>query len=105
MGLRYEYTESLLESDSDEDDIDRQYHEFFPNFFLQRKFNDDLNMNLSEERAGAVLEYLSANMPSLKGRITSKGYGKERPIASNETEEGRAKNRRIDIVITPEWAK
>ncbi len=67
--------------------------------------SNDLNMNLSEERAGAVLEYLSANMPSLKGRITSKGYGKERPIASNETEEGRAKNRRIDIVITPEWAK
>lgn len=67
--------------------------------------SNDLNMRLSEERAGAVLEYLSANMPSLKGRITSKGYGKERPVASNETEEGRAKNRRIDIVITPEWAK
>ena len=67
--------------------------------------SNDLNMKLSEERSAAVKEYLAANMPSLKGRITSKGYGKERPIASNETEEGRAKNRRIDIVITPEWAK
>ncbi len=67
--------------------------------------SNDLNMKLSEERAGAVKEYLVANMPTLKGRITSKGFGKERPIASNETEEGRAKNRRIDIIITPEWAK
>jgi len=67
--------------------------------------SNTLNMKLSEERAGAVKEYLIANMPSLKGRITSKGFGKERPIASNETEEGRAKNRRIDIIITPEWAK
>ncbi|MEN8191764.1 MAG: OmpA family protein [Bacteroidota bacterium] len=67
--------------------------------------SNDLNMKLSEERAAAVKEYLTANEPSLKSRITSQGYGKERPIASNETEEGRAKNRRIDIVITPEWAK
>lgn len=67
--------------------------------------SNNMNMKLSEERAGAVREYLVANMPSLKGRITSKGYGKEKPIASNETEEGRAKNRRIDIIITPEWAK
>lgn len=67
--------------------------------------SNNLNMKLSEERAAAVKEYLTANMPSLKGRITSKGYGKEKPIASNETEEGRAKNRRIDIIITPEWAK
>ncbi len=67
--------------------------------------SNDLNMKLSEERSAAVKEYLAANMPSLKGRITSKGYGKERPIASNETEEGMAKNRRIDIIITPEWAK
>ncbi len=67
--------------------------------------SNDLNMKLSEERSSAVKEYLVANMPSLKGRITSKGYGKERPVASNETEEGRAKNRRIDIVIAPEWAK
>lgn len=67
--------------------------------------SNDLNMKLSEERSSAVKEYLLANMPSLKGRITSKGYGKERPVASNETAEGQAKNRRIDIVIAPEWAK
>ncbi len=67
--------------------------------------SNDLNMRLSEERSAAVTEYLVANEQSLKGRIISKGYGKEKPIASNETEDGRAKNRRIDVVITPEWAK
>jgi flagellar motor protein MotB len=36
--------------------------------------------------------------------MTSLGYGPDRPVASNETEEGRAKNRRIDVVIVPEWA-
>ena len=67
--------------------------------------SNDLNLILSEERASAVNEYLAANMPNIKSRLTSKGYGSEIPIASNETEEGRAKNRRIDIVITPQWAK
>ena len=35
------------------------------------------------------------------GRVTAIGYGDSRPIASNESEEGRRQNRRIDLVITP----
>jgi len=50
MGLRYEYTDSMLDTDSEGNVVDRRYHEFFPNFFLQRKFNDDFNMNLSYSR-------------------------------------------------------
>lgn len=64
---------------------------------------DDANQTLSESRARAVAEYLMANM-SVQIPINSTGFGESRPIASNDTPEGRAKNRRIDVVITPEWA-
>jgi chemotaxis protein MotB len=37
-----------------------------------------------------------------QGRITAVGHGESQPIANNETTEGRARNRRIDIVITPD---
>ncbi len=66
--------------------------------------NSEINKKLSQERANAVMEYLIANMDIPKNRITAKGYGETRPVATNKTEEGRAKNRRIDIVIIPEWA-
>ena len=62
---------------------------------------DDKNQSLSESRARAVAEYLMANM-SVQLGVNSQGYGESRPIASNDTPEGRAKNRRIDVVITPE---
>ncbi|HEV8539507.1 MAG TPA: OmpA family protein [Bacteroidota bacterium] len=65
--------------------------------------SDDVNQTLSEARAKAVAEYLMANM-SVTLPINNQGYGESRPIASNDTPEGRAKNRRIDVVITPEWA-
>jgi OOP family OmpA-OmpF porin len=57
---------------------------------------DAYNMNLSKERAKAVMDYLvSKGVPATK--ISSVGYGEEKPIASNETEEGRSKNRRVEI--------
>jgi OOP family OmpA-OmpF porin len=64
---------------------------------------DDINQKLSEGRAKAVAEYLMANM-NVEIPIAPYGFGETRPVASNDTPEGRAKNRRIDIVITPEWA-
>ncbi len=63
----------------------------------------ELNQRLSEERAQAVAEYIRANI-GMQLDMTSSGYGPNRPVASNETEEGRAKNRRIDVVIVPDWA-
>jgi OmpA-OmpF porin, OOP family len=57
------------------------------------------NKNLSEERAIAVREYIIANMGKGRDEITAIGYGSARPVASNEDEQGRALNRRIDIVI------
>lgn len=61
--------------------------------------DDRYNENLSYERALAIKQYLMANMGLDESRITAVGYGESRPIASNETEEGRAQNRRIDIIF------
>ncbi|BCS96309.1 hypothetical protein DSLASN_19410 [Desulfoluna limicola] len=63
--------------------------------------SDKLNLKLSRERAEVVREYIVANMDMAPERSSSEGYGKARPIANNETAEGRAMNRRIDIVIIP----
>ena len=61
--------------------------------------SDDNNMRLSLDRANAVREYLNANLRSGVASMTAIGYGETRPIASNETADGRSRNRRIDIVI------
>lgn len=56
------------------------------------------NMKLSDQRAASVAAYL-INKGINKERIVSKGYGFDQPIADNNTEEGRAKNRRVEIKI------
>ncbi|MFC2170667.1 OmpA family protein [Calditrichota bacterium] len=62
--------------------------------------SDNINMELSRSRAEAVLQYLLGTSDKIiPGRIKATGYGEGRPVASNETSEGRAKNRRIEIII------
>lgn len=64
--------------------------------------SDDLNLKLSEDRATSVRSYLLANMTDLSQSVVSAiGYGEARPVANNETKEGRARNRRIDVVLVP----
>ena len=63
--------------------------------------SDDANQKLSTERAEAVREYLLSASGIESSRILAVGYGESKPIATNETNEGRRKNRRIDIVIHP----
>ena len=58
-----------------------------------------INMRLSKERADAVAEYLIANLGMPRARVMSVGYGKNQPIADNDSAEGRALNRRIDVVV------
>jgi len=60
-----------------------------------------VNEKLSMERAAAVEEYLIANRTVAPDHISSKGYGSSRPLAPNETTQGRAINRRIDVIIRP----
>ncbi|MCP4686133.1 MAG: OmpA family protein [bacterium] len=57
------------------------------------------NVTLSEKRAFAVMQYLRQAMLIPAERIQSIGFGADRPVASNKTSDGRAKNRRIDIII------
>ncbi len=63
--------------------------------------SDNINQQLSEKRAESVKQYFLANSNILLSRINAVGYGETRPVASNETLGGQAKNRRIDVVIIP----
>ena len=59
----------------------------------------EYNQTLSEQRAASVRAYLASK--GLSGsRIKTKGMGVNDPIASNETPEGRSKNRRVEFTIT-----
>lgn len=62
---------------------------------------DDSNQKLSQERAESVQQYMINAMRIPTYRLIATGYGETRPVASNETESGRERNRRIDIVIRP----
>lgn len=60
---------------------------------------DSYNQNLSEKRAGSVAAYLRArNIAS--SRITTKGFGETAPKYSNDNEDGRSNNRRVEFLIT-----
>ena len=62
------------------------------------------NQELSQKRAEAVKTYLVANKTLPENQIQAKGFGPDRPLAPNTTPEGRAINRRIDVLITPTQA-
>jgi len=60
--------------------------------------SDEANLELSKNRAASVVAYLTEN--GIKGsRLTSQGFGETKPIASNDTEEGKQLNRRVEFVV------
>jgi outer membrane protein OmpA-like peptidoglycan-associated protein len=60
--------------------------------------SEDKNQQLSQKRADAVRQYLTTHgVP--ENRVTSEGMGEKEPIASNKTAEGRANNRRVEIIL------
>jgi OOP family OmpA-OmpF porin len=61
----------------------------------------EFNDHLSQQRAESVQQYLLANNVLREDQVVAAGYGSSRPLAPNTTAEGRATNRRIDVVITP----
>jgi outer membrane protein OmpA-like peptidoglycan-associated protein len=60
---------------------------------------DQYNRKLSEKRAETVRNYLVQKGAVDASKITSAGYGEKRPVVSNETTQGRAQNRRVEILI------
>jgi len=76
-----------------------------PNYMVEIQGHTDneglpeKNLILSENRANAVRDYLISKDIDAK-RLTAKGYGQMRPVAPNSTIEGRAKNRRVEFVVS-----
>jgi len=62
---------------------------------------DEYNQDLSEKRAGAVRDYLAQQKVPMTS-MTSKGFGKTQPVATNETADGRQANRRVELVVSGE---
>jgi outer membrane protein OmpA-like peptidoglycan-associated protein len=63
--------------------------------------SDAFNQTLSEKRAGAVRDYL-VSQGIAQDAVTATGFGKTKPVASNDTSAGRQKNRRVEIVVSGE---
>ncbi len=64
---------------------------------------DSSNQRLSQERAESVQQYMVNAMRIPSYRLIATGFGETNPVANNETESGRARNRRIDIIIKPNF--
>jgi len=62
--------------------------------------SDSYNQQLSVQRANSVAAYLSSK-GIMQQRMITVGAGETRPVASNDTEAGRAQNRRVEITIVP----
>jgi outer membrane protein OmpA-like peptidoglycan-associated protein len=62
---------------------------------------DDYNQKLSEQRGESVRDYLTAQ-GVLSASVTSQGFGKNQPVASNDTAAGRQQNRRVELVVSGE---
>ena len=62
---------------------------------------DDMNLSLSEKRAESVRRYFIEQNAVAQDLINSIGYGETKPVANNETPQGRATNRRIDVRVIP----
>ncbi len=58
----------------------------------------EFNMQLSKDRAAAVVEYITSHGID-EGRLVSQGFGPDRPVASNDTADGKASNRRVEFHI------
>lgn len=58
----------------------------------------DANRRLSEARAAAVKQYLASNLGVASDRLTTSGLGDTKPVADNATEQGKAQNRRVELI-------
>lgn len=63
------------------------------------KGSDEYNLGLSQKRANSVIDYMVSKGVA-RTRLNALGMGEKDPVASNDTDEGRAKNRRVEFAIT-----
>ena len=63
------------------------------------KGDDAYNQRLSERRAESVRRWLAEKERVDGAKLTARGFGESRPVASNDTDAGRQKNRRVEVVI------
>jgi OOP family OmpA-OmpF porin len=108
--------------DFDKSDIKPQYHQELADFAAymkqQQSFTaveiaghtdskgaDEYNQKLSERRAKAVRDYLVTNFGLDGSLFSARGYGESKPVASNDTEEGRAENRRMEAELKGVYKK
>ena len=63
--------------------------------------SDEYNMTLSKQRAQSVTSYFTNTKGLSSSRFTTNWYGEQSPVADNSTAEGRAQNRRVNVVIVP----
>ena len=61
--------------------------------------SNELNEKLSADRAKAVLDYIVNKGGINASRLNSQGFGPQRPIADNNTNDGRQRNRRVEFII------
>jgi OOP family OmpA-OmpF porin len=68
--------------------------------FTDNRGTPEYNMELSRRRAEAVADYLMKNFKLGSDRVAAVWYGEANPVASNDTAEGRAKNRRVEVAVS-----
>lgn len=102
--INFDFDSSVLKKESylALDDAVKQLQKFPEMAFAIEGHTDNVgedayNLNLSKARAKVVMNYfISKGIPA--SRLTSEGYGESKPVATNDTEEGKAKNRRVEIM-------
>src|SRR5690625_1405323 len=108
-----DWSSDVCSSDLDSDEIRPGAHHTLDGVATTLRDNSDLrvrieghtdsvgsaqyNEGLSQRRADSVRDFLSSRGIA-DHRMTTRGYGESRPVATNETDEGRAQNRRVEIV-------
>jgi outer membrane protein OmpA-like peptidoglycan-associated protein len=83
-------------------DVLKQYNQTYVDVYghTDSTGSDSYNLSLSQRRAGAVADYLTTRGVQ-SARLGTRGFGEAQPVASNDTEEGKAANRRVEIKLVP----